>query len=534
MKAAQSSPLSANPGGRSGGQTGASQEGGENSAAPYDVVIAGGGMSGVLAAARLASAQPGLKILLLERESRLGGRLQATESDKHIFSYGLNAVSAPLVQGALQILRSDPEAAGIAEDALVGLLPPRHKKIGVLAGNRLTEVGIDLWFKPKGARTLGGLAAARQWPEIEGILGLSEDTGSRAGATAKDRKGAMTAASSEQASQTATDGLDDDELAPASDDDEADRAHAFAHYWKKPRKAPAAMVLEHFAAAIGVPDLWSASPQAIAERVAVHSGAMYAGSWVALFQALTAMPSFQGAVTVRTNCMIGDAFFDKETHLWTIESEAGVDKARALIVAQPPWQATAWLRRSQWPAAVLQIPSKSRPVSVVVLSDVIVGKTEGELPNVMVVPSERVQIIRNGPHDICFQATIDFELSLQAPAVVKAVRSLKRARKKLLTLYPGLVAEGNHIALQTVAWAQSPAHADRRWLERLAKKPFQTKTLAFCGDAYGSHYDGDKNILTSLASACDVIGGYVSEAARSQQAAVVAENGNEKQQQIPT
>ena len=89
--------------------------------------------------------------------------------------------------------------------------------------------------------------------------------------------------------------------------------------------------------------------------------------------------------------------------------------------------------------------------------------------------------------------------------MVKAVKALKRARKKLQQLHPGAVTETNFIALLPVAWAQSPLHGDRRWLIRLGQKNFNAANLAFCGDAYGPSYDGDANILKSLSSACETL-----------------------------
>ena len=137
-----------------------------------------------------------------------------------------------------------------------------------------------------------------------------------------------------------------------------------------------------------------------------------------------------------------------------------------------------------------------------------------DLPDVTIVPAERVQIIRSGERELCFQATIDYELSLQAPAVIKAVKALKRARKKLQQIYPDTVSESGHVALLPVAWAQSPVHSDRRYLERLDKKSFQTPTLAFCGDAYGARYDGDANLIQSVFLASAAIGSNIEPAAR--------------------
>src|SRR5690606_976179 len=104
-----------------------------------------------------------------------------------------------------------------------------------------------------------------------------------------------------------------------------------------------------------------------------------------------------------------------------LETEKGPVLAGKLIVAQPPWQATAWLPRSCWPGHVLSLASKTKPVSVVVLAETLKQDAPEDLPDVVIVPAEKVQIIRNGVREICFQATIDYELSLQAPAVIKAV-----------------------------------------------------------------------------------------------------------------
>jgi glycine/D-amino acid oxidase-like deaminating enzyme len=487
----------------------------------YDVIVAGGGVAGTLAAARLAAAHPGRRILLLEREAQLGGRLRTTSGARGSHGYGMNALSDALYELWDGTLRADPDAPELA-----ALAPPRQASMGVLAGNRIVQADIAQWFAAKGARTLGGLAAARQWAELEEILApgtaaAREKAAVEAAAAAaaekaakRGKKGGAKAAAAEAESKDAEG--EDGEAAEGGDgeegegDDAQDFAHPFSHYWKKPRKAPAAVVLEHFGAAMGIPDVWSAAPRAIFERGAYHSGRLHSGSWDAALQALVELPASRAGVTVQTSSLIVDATLTDG--LWTVITETGEYQARALVVAQPPWIAIGWLRRSVWPAHLLQIPSKSKPVTAVVLAERLIGQPAGEFPDVTIVPSERVQIIRTAAGEVVLQATIDFELSLQAPAVVKAVRSLKRARKKLLTLYPGLVTEGNHIALQTVAWAQSPAHTDRKWIDRLGKKSFQSPTLAFCGDAYGAQYDGDANIVRSVVAAVDAVSPTVAKA----------------------
>lgn len=452
----------------------------------FDVIVAGGGIAGVLAAARLAAGRPELKIALLEKEAFLGGRARSTDGERQSYGYGLNAVSSRLYEFWDQTVRAaesegEDEATASALDSYLGR---RHARLGVLAGSRIVSAAIEEWFTPKGARTLGGLSASRQWAEVETIC----------------RKGAAVA---DDADDDEEDGEAAEAAAPAKTERagaHAAKAHPFGHHWSQTRKAPAAVVLEHFGSAFGIPDVWSSAPTALAERAAYHSGRLYAGACDEALGALAERAWFKRAVTVFTSCRVVNAV--KGDAGWTVTGDAGAFTAPSLIVAQPPWQATAWLPRTQWPPHVLQIASKTKPVSVVVLAEKILV-APADLPDVTLVPAERVQIVRNGADEISFQATIDFEQSLSAPTVVKAVKALKRARKKLLALYPGSVTESNHVALQPVAWAQSPSHTDRRSQARLGQKAINTKGLAFCGDAYGPSYDGDANLVGSVVAAVD-------------------------------
>ena len=362
----------------------------------------------------------------------------------------------------------------------------RQQTVGVLAGNRLAQQTIDQWFTLKGARILGGMAASKHWSEIEDIV----------------RHGAVAAAVDDADEELDVAG--DGEVAVSSQAIKGAKSHALGHYWKQTRKAPAAIVLEHFGSAFGIPDVWDAAPEALAQRASFHSSRLHCGDWSEAVAILINQPSFQACVNVSTGNRIVNA--DLQDGMWHVHAEKGQYQAAALIVAQSPWQATAWLKRTLWPPALLQVASKTKPVSVVVLSEKIISPEAANLlPDVTIVPSEKVQIVRDATEAVYFQATIDFELSLQAPAVVKAVKALKRARKKLQQLHPGAVTETNFIALLPVAWAQSPLHGDKRWLMRLGQKNFNSANLAFCGDAYGPSYDGDANILKSLTSATETL-----------------------------
>ena len=106
--------------------------------------------------------------------------------------------------------------------------------------------------------------------------------------------------------------------------------------------------------------------------------------------------------------------------------------------------------------------SKVKPVSAVTLTERIEKSAAGDLPDIIMIPAEGVQAIRSSEDEITFQATIDFEISVQAPEVVKAVKRLRRARKKLLAARAGCMSENERIALVTVAWGQSAVVSETR------------------------------------------------------------------------
>lgn len=448
----------------------------------YDALIAGGGLSGLLAAARLALVKPEGRYLVIEKEPVVGGRLRISQPSKRLFGYGLGGISPRLFDFWAQTLQAYPGGPD-----LVGLAGHRQVQFGVLTGQKMAEAPIGDLFSALGAKTLGGAAAAKGWDEVDAIC----------------RQGAVRVAAGDDSDD---DDAEEGGAAKESTQDSrgaAPKSQAFGAQWKSTRKVPAAVVLEHLANVCGVPDVWSASATAVAERATFHASGLYAGPFEEALGALMGAESFARAVTVKTGCRIVDADFADD--LWTVRAEGDQYQAKQLVVAQPPWQATAWLPRRLWPSHVLQVASKTKPVSVVVLTEEILIP-ETSLPDLILVPAEHVQIIRSGPKELAFQATIDYELSLQAPAVGKAVKALKRARKKLLQLHPRLVTEVGHIALQPIAWSQSPAQSDRKWLDRFGKKAPSHHQIFFVGDAYGVSYDGDLNILTSVTHLTETLG----------------------------
>src|SRR5687768_10806412 len=122
----------------------------------HDVIVVGGGMAGVLAAVRLHMARPQDRILLLEKETQLGGRARSQGDDGRTFGYGLNAISEDLYHFIERTLQEDPDAPDL-EDLVGGKL----ETYGTLQSNKMRVLPIQDWYSKRGAKALGGLAAAR-------------------------------------------------------------------------------------------------------------------------------------------------------------------------------------------------------------------------------------------------------------------------------------------------------------------------------------------------------------------------------------
>jgi len=418
----------------------------------------------VLAAVRLLSSSPPespRRIVLIDRERHPGGRLRVGGKGKDGgWGYGLSGISRELYDFWNQTFKADPDSTTDLGD----LVTTRQTDVGILSGSSITKLPLSMIASPKGARAMGGMAAQKQWPSVDEIL--------------------------------------------ASDAVKVERSGtAFADAWKLPRKSPATLVLEQFGPMLGIPDIWSASITALAERTAFQTGEIFSGDWTKAFDALLDREIAAGRLVFAGSSRIADC--DEENGIWNLTTDGGVFRAKALVVAQPPWIATQWLPKQYWPTALLALASKTKPVSLVVLTEEIVAtERPAELTDIVLIPAEGVQAIVTANQEITFQATIDFELSLQAPEVVKAVKRLKRARRKLAALLPHLMSETNRIALVPVGWAQSPAHSEHRYIDRLdAAKDLATDKLGFCGDAYGSSWNGDRNVIHSVLATCAAISG---------------------------
>ena len=417
----------------------------------YDIIIAGAGIAGTLAVNRLFQTLDGVKILILEKGQKAGGRALSYEGSNDFWGYGLNFLSTEVLDYISHSYSIEPELQFDES------LRERSLKTGaILAGGKLNQFSIAHCFSPEGAKALGGNAAVREWPKVDSLLGADEDH---------------------------------------------DKA-SFAKMWKEGKKNPASTVLEHYSSFCGLTDLWKSSPRAVYERAQYFQSGLHTGPWNKVIEQLLSFPDMNQSVQVELSCRIIDANYNDES--WSLTTEKGVFSAKTLLIAQSPWETIEWLDRSSCPLPVLQAALKTKPTSVVTLSTQ--PKNMDSIDDFIYLPAEEVMIIKTSEDVITFQSVIDYESSLNAPAVLKAVKRLKRARKKLEKFNPDLMSEKEHLALVPIAWSQSTHISERKIQQALSKtEKYQLDHLSFCGDSYGDHYCPDVNLLKSLTSACSAL-----------------------------
>lgn len=407
-----------------------------------DLIIAGAGLSGLLSLLHVQRKHPEWKIVVLEREPRVGGRLRSTTEGS--WSCGLQAMGAELYEYVAQ------SCAG-PEGGELQVQPARRESLGLLSALKLIDMPFKQFSAVEMARALGGTAAVRDWAIVDELLGRPEAEW------------------------------------PSND-------QAFSQVWKGDRKSAALVVLEHLAHVWGFPELWSAPARTIVARAQLFQKGQWTGAWDELFEHI-AKP--MGETTrLETNAQIMAARYEEK--MWSLASTQGSFRAPRLLVAQSPWEAILWLPKDLWPNPLLNLTSKAKPVSLVVLSDLLLEPC-AELPNLLLIPAEDVQLVSEG-RQMAFQATLNYELTVQAPAVVKAVKRLKRAKKKLQSALPSLQVSdaADHIALLPVGWSQAAIPQEQRWFDKIAMESLQKQHLAFCGDAYGGERDSDRNLIVSV------------------------------------
>jgi hypothetical protein len=409
----------------------------------FDILIAGGGVAGVLAASRLGAAFPHAKIGLLEQSPEVGGRLRSSMQVEGEWGYGLSLVSPQLFDYLQQSLSSSLER----ELDVSEVIERRQHQLGFLSGGKLHRLRQHEVFFSIGAKILGGNAAANQWQEVWDIVS-----------------------------------------------DPARSAETLAKQGKQFGKNPAATVLTQFGPFCGIADMWHVPLGAIAARAKALAAGPYFGCWEKVLQELLRAGTATNLQVV-TACPIARARLEGEQ--WQLHTAKGSMQARWLLIAQSPWEAVEWLDKKSCHPWLWAMASQTTPTSAVVLVERIIAEGGDKEISTVFVPAEETVVYRLGDSCLTCQTIIDFENSLNSPAVVKAIKQLRRAVGKYKKNYPELTTAGEYLALKAVAW---PHMGYSRALKREFAYDASFRQ-SFCGDAYGSSFLPDENLIESVTNA---------------------------------
>ena len=416
----------------------------------YDVIIVGGGLSGILTAAKINAEFPAKKVALFEADHALGGRLASLDPALRPWAYGFSFINGQLYKHLDTLLKQDPSSEDLAS-----FCPEKLNKIGILAGGKLTEFLSSDFFSAKAMKAYGGVSAAREWLEVAKIF-------------------------------------------ESQDPDDKN----FNHKFPISKKSSIATVLEAYARILGIPEFWHAMPQIFAARATELTEGMHCGAWSKPLTEI--LGRLQENFSLSTDCYVVSAKYFAADKQWLLNTRQGDVTCSQLVIAQSPWQAQFWLEKSTWPTPLLNVASKSKPVSTVCISYQIKNLPAGTAELTLIPSEDSCALIDHDGH-VVFHSHIDFEMSLQAPSVMKSVKSLHRAAKKFAAALPGLELAHEHIALLPVGWSLSASAQDRKYFEKLDLSKLQQHHLMFVGEAYGKNLIGDVNILDSLQSAMNVV-----------------------------
>ena len=411
----------------------------------WDYIIAGGGISGTLCALKLISKKPDAKILMLEKDSRVGGRLRVSDHTQS-HGFGLHGVH-PNLKDLLFELMKDEKLCTMDRQPYES-----PSKIALLAANRITEID-EHPISKSGFRSVGGAAASKNWQEFEtNVLNIEET----------DK--------------------------PVS------------QLWKTSKKSAGVIVMQHLGRLMGIPDFLATAPQVIKDRLV--SFETVKGDWDCLISDIVEALCKHEHFNLLTSAQIMTATFEtEEEDHWKVVSRSGEFLTKNLIVAQPIWSAQKWLKKEYWNQNLLKALTKTTPSSLVTLTTQVVRKDKDFVfPfDTLMIPAESTQAIVESQHSVVFQVTIDYESSLQAPTVIKAVRQLKRAKKKFnLAMEESCELTGEYIALVPTAWAQPTLANQINFYQGEFELYSEKNKLFFVGDSYGESFHGDENCIHSF------------------------------------
>lgn len=431
----------------------------------YDVIIAGAGWAGILAMLRLRVLHPECRILILDRLKRPGGRCRSFSEQagsgtevRQTWGLGFESITQDLYNFFLRSI------VGLFDDedqdflAAFNQLKSSSRRMSLLSGKEWTEISTSELLTRSVAKTLVGQGGLTDWDEFENVL---------------------------------------------KDTPEIDSQQALSQRIKISKKNPNSSLpfLDFFSNPLGIAEMQSSTVSSIRERSEYINSCTVHADWSHIFHSVLEHKKIAESVIFQADCLIVDSTYHKDSSTWELQTEQGSYRGQSLIIAQSPWEALEWIDQAQCPPLFISMAQKFQPVSMVSLSFVL----DQVLPflDTAFVLSEKVQAVRQNGNVLCLQAVVDFEQSLDAPNVLKAIKRLKRAFKKIsAATEQELNGRQEYLALHSVAWAQSTHNFYKKYVSGLDLLKLNTASLSFCGEAYGSSYHPERNIIQSLLSVC--------------------------------
>jgi len=402
----------------------------------FEIAIVGASFSGCLAALRLASTHPHTKIAVIEKENSLCGRKRFTRWAEKIWSVGNLNISDELFEFSKNILRSLGQDHALESTDKSSL----ETKVGVISQGKLAIFNREKILSQEFIKFLGGKEAVPRWTDIWGKID-----------TQKELK-------------------------------------SLSKILTFPKKGPFALVVDVIGRYLGFVDV-SQVPTLAIKQAYDHCRAMqHLLDWEEVFSLAFRN---QDNIEQRLECkVISGQYHD---NFWRLQTQKGPINAKRIVISHSPWDVIEWLDKESLPPVLVQSVKRKNPASLVVLSTKIVGDWMG--PNTLFIASEGVHVtMAYGVSN--FTVPIDYESSMRAPSVVKAIRKLRRAVKKLTKVFDKISFEQEHIALSTVGVNYSTLLSEP--LVSSEEKKLNQPHIGFCGSFYGSSFDPQKNILSSV------------------------------------
>ncbi|MDD9951313.1 MAG: NAD(P)-binding protein [Zetaproteobacteria bacterium] len=436
-----------------------------------DVCVVGAGLAGVLTALRLAEACPQQKVVIWEQSSRVGGRARTTHGKDDLSGVGFSLVTEEM----FAFLRRTFQPL-LGTEGLTASLAVPVKSAMVLHQQKFKSLSWSTYFSDVGLRTVSSGEVATIWRRLEQQMMALE--------------------------------------VPQRD-------VPLAKIWSESKKHPALRAIEQWLHPLGFSgELLTWSVRALLERLEYSRALSWELSWDHLDVMLSDLEGSMANLQILRGTKLMKAI-PAQTLGWKLVGPELQMDARYLVNATPPALMSDWLEMEWLPRPVMQQAIKVLPVSLVKLSLDLPQLDESwsaEAPNFCPatwILVENVTFQLEGEGKVSFKTWIDFEQSLDAPSVVKAVRRLRRAKEKLLRSL-GLVDQGSsaqgreRIALVPVG----PGHPATSLAARLGaylelEQSLHGKYISFCGDMLGSSFSPDKNLMTSVVRVCDKVGQFL-------------------------